>query len=271
MSTAAPLHGDFLLNALESGEARAARRGEDGRWIVDATVKEGILEIFRTSPVTVQHNEVHPSDLMGTHFRSIPFRDKSLLPVRRFTEGSKVRVVPGGTSVRRGARVCPGVVIMPPSYVNVGANVGAETMIDSHVLVGSCAQIGERVHLSAGAQIGGVLEPANARPVIVEDDAFVGGNCGLYEGVLVRAGAVLAAGTILASGTVVYDLVNERELRGTREEPLEIPERAVVVPGSRPVGSAWGKERGLAAACALIVKYRDEKTDRATALESALR
>jgi len=266
-----PLHGDFLLNALETGEARAARRGEDGRWVVDATVKEGILEIFRISPVVVQHNEVHPNDLMGTHFRAIPFRDKALLPVRRFTEGSKVRVVPGGTSVRRGAHVGQGVVIMPPSYVNVGAFVGAESMVDSHVLVGSCAQIGARVHLSAGAQIGGVLEPANARPVIVEDDAFVGGNCGLYEGVLVRRGAVLAAGVILTSGTVVYDLVNESELRGTREAPLEIPERAVVVPGSRPVSSAWGKERGLSAACALIVKYRDEKTDRATALEEALR
>ena len=180
-------------------------------------------------------------------------------------------VVPGGTSVRRGSHVGQGVVIMPPSYVNVGAFVGAASMIDSHVLVGSCAQIGERVHLSAGAQIGGVLEPANAMPVIVEDDAFVGGNCGLYEGVVVRSGAVLAAGTILASGTVVYDLVNERELRGTREQPLEIPERAVVVPGSRPVGSDWAKSRGLGAACALIVKYRDEKTDRATALEEALR
>lgn len=267
----APLTGDFLLNALEAGEVRAARRGEDGRWVVDASVKEGILEIFRMSPVCVQHNEVQPHDLGGVHLRSIPFRDKAMLPVRRFTEGSKVRVVPGGTSVRRGAHVGHGVVIMPPSYVNVGAFVGAESMVDSHVLVGSCAQIGQRVHLSAGAQIGGVLEPANARPVIVEDDAFVGGNCGLYEGVLVRRGAVLAAGVILTSGTVVYDLVNERELRGTREAPLEIPERAVVVPGSRPVASKWGGDRGLSSACALIVKYRDEKTDRATALEEALR
>jgi 2,3,4,5-tetrahydropyridine-2-carboxylate N-succinyltransferase len=270
MSTA-PLKGDFLLNALESGAARAASRKADGRWVVDASVKEEILEIFRTSPVITQHNEVHPNDLMGTHFRSIPFRDKALLPIRRFTEGSKVRVVPGGTSVRRGAHVGQGVVIMPPSYVNVGAFVGEESMVDSHVLVGSCAQVGNRVHLSAGAQIGGVLEPANARPVIVEDEAFVGGNCGLYEGVLVRRGAVLAAGVILASGSVVYDLVNEREIRGTREEPLEIPERAVVVPGTRPVTSPWGRERGLSAACALIVKYRDEKTDRATALEEALR
>jgi 2,3,4,5-tetrahydropyridine-2-carboxylate N-succinyltransferase len=269
--SAAPLTGDFLLNALEAGEARAARRGEDGKWVVNASVKEGILEIFRMAPVVAQHNELAPHDLTNVHLRSLPFRDKSLLPVRRFTEGSKVRVVPGGTAVRRGAHVGQGVVIMPPSYVNVGAFVDAETMVDSHVLVGSCAQIGRRVHLSAGAQVGGVLEPANARPVIVEDDAFVGGNCGLYEGVLVRRGAVIAAGVVLTSGTVVYDLVNERELRGTREAPLEIPEKAVVVPGSRPVAAAWGKERGLSAACALIVKYRDVKTDRATALEEALR
>jgi 2,3,4,5-tetrahydropyridine-2-carboxylate N-succinyltransferase len=266
-----PLQGDFLLNALESGEARAARRGEDGRWVVDASVKEGILDVFRTSPVIIPYNELQPNDLMGTHIRSNPFRDKSMLTIRRFTEGSKVRIVPGGTSIRRGSHLGLGVVVMPPSYVNVGAFVGAESMIDSHVLVGSCAQIGQRVHLSAGVQIGGVLEPANARPVIVEDDAFIGGNCGIYEGVLVRQGAVLASGVILASGTVVYDLENQREIRGTREDPLEIPERAVVVPGSRPVSSGWGKERGLHAACALIVKYRDEKTDRATALEAALR
>jgi 2,3,4,5-tetrahydropyridine-2-carboxylate N-succinyltransferase len=160
---------------------------------------------------------------------------------------------------------------MPPMYVNVGAYVGAGSMIDSHALVGSCAQIGERVHLSAAAQIGGVLEPANARPVIVEDECFVGGNAGIYEGVLVRKGAVIAAGVILTASTPVFDLVNHKELRGTREHPLEIPERAVLVPGSRPVGGAWGSSKGLHSACALIVKYRDEKTDRATALESALR
>jgi 2,3,4,5-tetrahydropyridine-2-carboxylate N-succinyltransferase len=161
---------------------------------------------------------------------------------------------------------------MPPCYVNVGAFVGAGSMIDSHALVGSCAQIGERVHVSAAAQIGGVLEPASARPVIVEDDAFVGGNCGVYEGVLVRRGAVLAAGTILASGTVVFDAVRGVELRGSREAPLEIPERAVVVPGSRPLRwAAPASAYGVHVACAVIVKYRDEKTDRATALEDALR
>jgi 2,3,4,5-tetrahydropyridine-2-carboxylate N-succinyltransferase len=263
----AALKGEALLSALENGRARAAERDDGGRWRVNAEVKAAILEIFRTSPVIAQANEVDPASSL----LSSPFRDKALLPVRRFGEGARVRVVPGGSAVRRGAHVAEGVVIMPPSYVNVGAFVGQGTMIDSHVLVGSCAQIGARVHLSAGAQIGGVLEPSNARPVIVEDGAFVGGNCGIYEGILVRAGAVLAAGVVLAGGSVVYDLVNERELRGSREEPLEIPERAVVVPGTRPVSSAWGRERGLSAACALIVKYRDEKTDRATALEDALR
>ena len=265
------LRGELLLAALERGEVRAAERGQDGVWRADTGIKEGILEIFRTSPVITQHNEVHPTDLANTFFRAIPFRDKALLTVRRFTEGSKVRLVPGGSAVRRGAHVGPGVVIMPPSYVNVGAYVGGETMVDSHVLVGSCAQIGQRVHLSAGAQIGGVLEPANARPVVVEDEAFVGGNCGIYEGVIVRRGAVLAAGVVLTASTIVYDLVNEREIRGSRAEPPEIPERAVVVPGTRPVGSPWGRTHGLSAACALIVKYRDEKTDQATALEGALR
>jgi len=156
-------------------------------------------------------------------------------------------------------------------FVNIGAFVGAGTMIDSHALVGSCAQIGERVHLSAAAQIGGVLEPANARPVIIEDDAFIGGNCGIYEGVLVRKGAVIAAGVVLTAATPVFDLARNVEITGTREHPIEIPERAVVIPGTRPVKSAWGRERGLQSACALIVKYRDEKTDRATALEDALR
>jgi len=265
------LKGDLLLSALETGEVRAAVRADDGKWLTSTQVKDGILEIFRSSPVITQYNEVQPSDLPKTFFRSIPFRDKAPLTVRRFTEGNRVRVVPGGTSVRRGAYVGLGVVIMPPSYVNVGAFVDSETMIDSHVLVGSCAQIGERVHLSAGVQIGGVLEPANARPVIVEEGAFIGGNCGIYEGVLVRKSAVLAAGVVLTASTIVHDLVHERELRGDRSQPLEIPERAVVVPGTRPATSPWARERGLSLACALIVKYRDERTDRATTLEDALR
>ncbi len=265
--TAQELKGDALLAALEAGEVRVAERQADGRWIVNAWVKEAILQIFRESKVVPLALEGVAPDAGS---KSV-FRDKSPLKVRKFSEADGVRVVPGGSAIRRGTFVSKSVVCMPPMYVNVGAWIGEGTMIDSHALVGSCAQIGARVHLSAAAQIGGVLEPANARPVIVEDDVFVGGNCGLYEGVLVRSGAVLASGTILASGTVVYDLVNERELRGTREVPLEIPERAVVVPGTRPASGEWARGRGLALQCALIVKYRDEKTDRATALESALR
>lgn len=261
------LQGEALLDALEEGRVRVAERGSDGSWIVNAWVKEAILRIFRESTVGPAVLESANVVLGGP----TPFRDKLPFTVRRFGADDGVRVVPGGSAVRRGAYLAKNVVCMPPMYVNVGAWVGEGTMIDSHALVGSCAQIGARCHVSAAAQIGGVLEPANARPVIVEDDVFVGGNCGVYEGVLIRAGAVLASGTILASGTVVYDLVHERELRGTREAPLEIPARAVVVPGTRPARGAWAKSHGLHVQCALITKYRDEKTDRATALEQALR
>ncbi len=259
--------GTQLLDALERGEVRVAERGSDGSWTIHAWVKEEILALFRSSAIVPQGLETR-EPAAG---EASAFRDKSAFPIRRWNEADGVRVVPGGSSVRRGAYLAPGVVCMPPMYVNVGAHVGAGTMIDSHALVGSCAQIGAKVHLSAAAQIGGVLEPANARPVIVEDECFVGGNTGLYEGVLVRTGAVIAAGVVLTASTPVFDLVNQRELRGTREAPLEIPERAVVVPGTRPVSTAWGANLGLHAACALIVKYRDAKTDRATALESALR
>ena len=257
------LAGTALLDALESGEVRVAEREADGRWIVHAWIKEEILHIFRSSPVVAHGNEAT---------RQLwPFVDKDLLPVRHIHPAMGVRLVPGGSAVRRGAYLAPGVVCMPPMYVNVGAWVGQGTMIDSHALVGSCAQIGERVHLSAAAQVGGVLEPAGARPVIVEDGAFVGGNAGLYEGVLVGAGAVIAAGVVLTATTPVFDLVRERELRGTREAPLSIPARAVVVPGTRPANGNFARERGLQVGCALIVKYRDERTDAATALEGALR
>ncbi len=259
----ARLSGAALLDALESGEVRVAQRASDGSWSVNTWVKEEILEIFRQSPVVA---------MGGAAARDLwPFVDKEALPVRHIKPGMGVRLVPGGSAVRRGAHLARGVICMPPMYVNVGAFVGAGTLIDSHALVGSCAQIGERVHVSAAAQIGGVLEPAGARPVIVEDDVLVGGNCGLYEGVLVRRGAVLAAGVVLASGTRVFDLVHQRELVGSREEPLEIPERAVVVPGARPASTEWARERGLSVACAMIVKYRDDKTERAVALEQALR
>ncbi len=258
----ARLSGAALLDALESGELRVAERAPDGTWSVNGWIKEELLEIFRHSPVVA----------MGAGARDLwPFVDKEALPVRHIKPGMGVRLVPGGSAVRRGAHLARGVICMPPMYVNVGAFVGAGTLIDSHALVGSCAQVGERVHVSAGAQIGGVLEPAGARPVIVEDDVLLGGNTGLYEGVLVRRGAVLAAGVVLTAGTPVFDLVAERELRGTREAPLEIPEKAVVVPGARPAASTWARERGLSVACALIVKYRDERTDRAVALEQALR
>jgi 2,3,4,5-tetrahydropyridine-2-carboxylate N-succinyltransferase len=260
--------GDALLDALEAGEVRVAQRTEDGRWIVNAWIKEEILRIFKSSPLVAFGN----ANTRGLW----PFVDKELLPPRHFGVADGVRLVPGGSAVRRGARLERGVICMPPMYVNIGAYVGTGSLIDSHALVGSCAQIGERVHLSAAAQIGGVLEPMGARPVIVEDDAFIGGNCGLYDGVLVRRRAVLAAGVVLTASTVVYDTVRHIELRGTRDEPLEIPEDAVVVPGSRPVTQhgpldLWATHRHLHVACALIVKYRDARTDRATALEDALR
>jgi 2,3,4,5-tetrahydropyridine-2-carboxylate N-succinyltransferase len=202
---------------------------------------------------------------------TLPFFDKDTYPVQSFTVERGVRLVPGGSSVRRGAYLSTGVVCMPPMYVNVGAWIGAGTMVDSHALVGSCAQIGERVHLSAAAQIGGVLEPVNASPVVIEDEVLVGGNCGVYEGTIVRARAVLAAGVILTRGTPVYDLVNERIVRGDAERPLEIPSGAVVVPGARRVSTGWGAEQGIALQTPVIVKYRDERTDVATALESWLR
>ncbi len=261
------LSGTDLLNALESGEVRAAEPAGDG-WAVNAWVKQGILDIFRTTDIVPQGVELAGDPREPAR---LAFRDKEPFLVRRFGAQDDVRLVPGGSAVRRGTYVGPGVVCMPPMYINVGAFVGAGSMIDSHALVGSCAQVGEGVHVSAAAQIGGVLEPAGARPVIIEDNAFVGGNCGVYEGVLVGRGAVLAAGVVLASGTVVHDLVNQRELSGAGDHPLEIPAGAVVIPGTRPLSSEYAQQKGLAAACALIVKYRDERTDAATALEQALR
>ncbi|HAE23134.1 MAG TPA: 2,3,4,5-tetrahydropyridine-2,6-dicarboxylate N-succinyltransferase [Spirochaetaceae bacterium] len=242
-----------LLSALESGELRTARRGEDGLWLAERYVKRGILSIFRSSPLAEYSN--WPGGAV----------DKEAFCPRIFGLKDEVRMVPGGSSVRRGACVRPGAVIMPPAFINVGAFVGSGSMVDSHALVGSCAQIGERVHLSAGAQIGGVLEPAGARPVIVEDGCFIGGLTGLFEGVLVRENAVLAPGTIISASTLIYDLVNDKELKG------EVPQGAVVVPGTRPALSTWAAGRGIALYAPCIVKYRDAGTDAATALESALR
>jgi 2,3,4,5-tetrahydropyridine-2-carboxylate N-succinyltransferase len=197
--------------------------------------------------------------------------DKHTYPVRHLSAADGIRLVPGGSSIRAGAYVARGVVCMPPMYINAGAYVDEGTMVDSHALVGSCAQIGKRVHLSAAAQIGGVLEPINASPVVIEDDVLVGGNCGVYEGTIVRKGAVLAAGTILTRGTPVFDLVHEEIIRATDELPLVIPENAVVVPGSRAVDKGKGPQWGLSIYAPVIVKYRDDKTTLSTALEDFLR
>jgi len=250
-----------LRAALESGEVRAASpdSGTETGWRVNPWVKQGILLGFRLGVL-----ESMPAG-------GLSFVDKHTYPARQFAADQGIRVVPGGSSVRAGAYVGRGVVCMPPMYINAGAYVDEGTMVDSHALVGSCAQIGKRVHLSAAAQIGGVLEPVNASPVIIEDDVLVGGNCGVYEGTIVRRNAVLAAGTILTRGTPVYDLVRGEVLRASAERPLIIPESAVVVPGSRAVSKGKGQEWGLSLYAPVIVKYRDEKTDLSTTLEDLLR
>jgi len=252
---------DHCIALMERGEIRAAQRDPQGQWRAVPWVKRAILLGFRIGKVV----DMSPS---GSPFH---FFDKHTFPTRGFRLENQVRVVPGGSTIRRGAYLAPNVVCMPPMFVNVGAYVGRGTMIDSHALVGSCAQIGERVHLSAAAQIGGVLEPINASPVVIEDDVIVGGNCGVYEGTVVRARAVLGAGVILTRGTPVYDLVNDTVHRGSIDHPLEIPEGAVVVPGARRVSSPFGEREGLSLQTPVIVKYRDDKTDAATALEAWLR
>jgi 2,3,4,5-tetrahydropyridine-2-carboxylate N-succinyltransferase len=243
---------DLFLNDLEKGMLRAAEPLPTGEWQVNQEVKQRILEVFRA----------------GTLAQLGEFVDKHNLPKREFTPDDKIRLVPGGSSIRRGAYLAKGVVVMPPSYVNIGAYVDEGTMIDSHVLVGSCAQIGKRVHLSAGVQIGGVLEPIGQVPVVIEDDAFLGANVVVVEGIRVGRRAVLAPGVILSKAVPIYDLVNEKILpRGS-----SIPENAVVVPGTRPIGgTAWSKEHKLQVSCPIIVKYRDEKSDAALVLESTLR
>jgi 2,3,4,5-tetrahydropyridine-2-carboxylate N-succinyltransferase len=244
-----PAHAS-LLDHLESGAVRAAERREDGAWVPVPWLKQALLVGFRRSAV---------AELPGPTF------DKSAFPPRRFSLEDGVRLVPGGTAVRRGAHLGRGVIVMPPAYVNIGAFVGEGTLIDSHALVGSCAQIGARVHLSAGSQIGGVLEPVGALPVVVEDEAFVGGLVGLFEGIVVRRRAVLGAGVILTSSTVIHDLVHGRSWRG------EVPEGAVVVPGSRPAQGPHAGRLGVQLSTSVIVKYRDGRTDAVTALEDALR
>jgi len=250
---------EALLTALEAGEVRAAIP-KDGGWEVQPWVKQGILLAFRTGiNVELQAPPFH-------------FRDRDTLPTWDPSGcGRNVRLVPGGTTVRRGAYLGEGVVVMPPAYVNVGAFVGPRSLVDSHALVGSCAQVGAGVHLSAAAQVGGVLEPVGALPVVVEDDVFVGGSCGVYEGTRVCARVVLAAGVVLTRSVAVVDLVRERVLRASQGEALTIPEGAVVVPGARPAPGAFARAQGVLLQTPVIVKYRDAGTDAAAALEEALR
>jgi len=251
-----------LRTALSAGTARAAEPDPSAPsgWRVNTWVKQGILLGFRFGDVV---------DMSSDHGRW-PFFDKDTMPLKRFDAAAAVRIVPGGSTVRDGAYLAHGVVCMPPMYINIGAYVGAGTMIDSHALVGSCAQIGQRVHVSAAAQIGGVLEPVGALPVVIEDEVLVGGNCGVYEGTIVKRRAVLASGTILTGSTPIYDLPNGRIIEPS-SGPLIVPEGAVVVPGTRPVTSGKGREWGLSVATPTIVKYRDERTDARTALEQAIR
>jgi 2,3,4,5-tetrahydropyridine-2-carboxylate N-succinyltransferase len=251
----------FFLN---NGEVRAAAPSSAptnrAGWGVNDWVKKGILLGFRIGELA--------DFSINDHVR---FFDRHDLPLRKLTIGLNVRVVPGGTAVRDGAHLGRNVVIMPPSYVNIGAFVDEGTMIDSHALVGSCAQVGKRVHLSAGAYLGGVLEPIQALPVIVEDDVFIGGNTGIFEGTIVKRRAVIAAGVILTRSTPVYDLPNVRIIRSSADSPLVIPEGAVVVHGTRPLSQPFAKEHGLSVATPIIIKYRDARTDAATVLEESLR
>ena len=246
-------------DALTRGEIRAAEK-INGEWKVNVWVKQGILLGFRLGELAQMSSG-----------ECLSFVDKDTFPARKFTVADRVRMVPGGSSARHGAYVAPSVICMPPMFINAGAYVAEGTLIDSHALVGSCAQIGKRVHLSAAAQIGGVLEPVNAAPVIIEDDVLVGGNCGVYEGTLVRTRAVLGAGTSLTRSTPLYDLVRGEVYRATEEKPLEVPEGAVVVPGSRAVNKGKAAEWGVSLYTPVIVKYRDEKTAKGAELEDWLR
>jgi 2,3,4,5-tetrahydropyridine-2-carboxylate N-succinyltransferase len=252
-----------LREALSAGTVRAAEPDASSPlgWRVNAWVKQGILLGFKfgdTVNASMDHGKW-------------PFYDKDTLPLRRFPDGAGVRIVPGGSSVRDGAYLAPGVICMPPMFVNIGAWIGEQSLIDSHALVGSCAQVGARVHVSAGAQIGGVIEPVGALPVIIEDDALIGGNTGIYEGAVIRTRAVVAAGTVLTGSTPVYDLVRGEIIKPTPDHPLVIPEGAVVVPGARAVTGGKGPEWQLALSTPVIVKYRDSRTDTRTELEAWIR
>ena len=248
---------------LAAGRVRAAEPdpASPTGWRVNVWVKQGILLGFRFGDL---------GD-MGIGKGRLPFFDEDTLPLKPLDIANRVRLVPGGSSVRDGAYLGKGIICMPPMFINIGAYVGDETLVDSHALVGSCAQIGQRVHLSAAAQIGGVIEPVGAMPVIVEDDVLVGGGCGVYEGAIIKRRAVLASGTIITGSTPIYDLPNERIIKPEPGQPLVVPEGAVVVPGARQVSVGAGREWGLSLATPVIVKYRDEKTDARTELERWIR
>ncbi len=249
-----------LISGLNTGKIRTAYKDENNEWIANQWVKKAILVLFKFGNL---------ADFSINN--KFPFFDKHTIPTHPFSLDDKVRIVPGGTSVRNGSYIAPGVIIMPPAYVNIGAYVDSGTMIDSHALVGSCAQLGKNIHLSAASQVGGVLEPANAVPVIIEDNVMIGGNCGIYEGVIVRKGAVLGSGVILTSSMKVYDLVNEKIIQSVDGKPLEIPENAVVVAGSRPLSSQFANQNGLSVYTPIIIKYRDERTSSKVALTELLR
>lgn len=249
-----------FYNALNSGAIRAAQPDSNNNWIINEWVKQGILLLFKIGKL----KEI----TISSEFN---FFDKHTLPLKKVTLDDGLRIVPGGSAIRNGAYLAKGVICMPPMYINIGSYIDEDTMIDSHALVGTCAQIGKRVHISAGTQIGGVLEPIGARPVIIEDDVLVGGNCGLYEGVLVRKKAVIGSGVVINSSMPIYDIVNEKIIKKSDNNILEIPEGAVVVSGSRAINSDFGKLHSLSISTPLIIKYRDSKTESKTTLEEYLR
>ncbi len=249
---------DKVLDALEAGELRVAEK-VGGEWKVNSRVKEVILAGFRLGRI---------ADMSEGQF---PFFDKDIYPVRRFSIADGVRIVPGGSSVRRGAYVAPGAIVMPPAYINVGAYVGEGTMVDSHATIGSCAHVGSHIHISAATQIGGVLEPAGAMPTIIEDGAFVGGNCGIYEGTIVQEGAVIASGVIITSSTAIFDSTKGEFLPRNADGRVVVPRGAVVVSGSRPINKGVSAGSGVCLYCPVIVKYRDEKTSSSVTLEDLLR
>jgi len=249
-----------ILDELNKGNIRAAEPDDLGQWHVNQWVKKAILLLFRYGKLEDKSKD-----------QNLKFFDKDTLSLHEFTINDNVRIVPGGSAIRSGSYIAPNVICMPPMYINIGAYVDEGTMIDSHALVGTCAQVGKGVHLSAASQVGGVLEPPGARPVIIEDNCFIGGNCGIYEGIMLRKRAILGSGVILTSSTKVYDSVNEKILKAEKGHPLEIPENAVVIPGSRALDSPFGKKHGLSISSPIIIKYRDSSVDAKTSLEEALR